>query len=453
MRLPGSAPRSLPRLVALAASGALLATLAMTVPGAGRGPRPPTVLPPAPPPRTGGDISSFQGMGTWIDIYDSSWRRPRAAVADMAARGVRTLYLETSNFNRPSPFVYKEQTARFVDAAHDHGMRIVAWYLPGFVDIELDYRRSIAAVRFRTDRGEGFDAFGLDIESPEVRDPGVRSERLVKLSTRLRDVVGDYPLGAIIASPRAMERNPTYWPRFPYANLAALYDAFLPMTYYSWRVSGLEGARWYTTKNILIIRREVGSDQVPIHVIGGIASGSTNSETRGFVRAVREHGIVGASFYTFPVIADSEWPILRQIPTNPVQTPALPAPLISPEMGNIPGSDTTHPHEVSYATGGKAGRWDLAFEAFDVQAREVRVFVNWEFVGTLAAGPGDGWTGGRSMSIPASALRNDDTNVIVFAAKGESPDWGVRSVSLASSVAPSPASTTSTSPPTPAPSP
>jgi hypothetical protein len=443
MRLLRSAPRPLARLAALAVAGALLATLAVTVPGHGDAPVAPAVLAPAPPPRTGGDLSSFQGMGTWVDIYDSSWHRPRQAVAAMAARGVRTLYLETSNFNRPSPFVYKEKTAAFIDAAHDEGLRIVAWYLPGFVDIGKDERRSLAAIRFRTDRGDAFDAFGLDIESPEVRDAGLRSERLISLSQRLRDAVGDYPLGAIIASPRGMERNPTYWPHFPYGYVAALYDVFLPMTYYSWRVSGLEGARWYTSKNIEIIRREVGTDQEPIHVIGGIANESSDQETRGFVQAVREHGIIGASFYTFPTTAASEWPILRQIRANPVETPALPAPMSSPEMGRIPGSDTTHPFEVAYTTGGKTGRWDLTFDAFDVQAREVRVFVNWDFVGTLQAGPDGGWTGARTVGVSATSLRNDSTNVIVFAASGRAPVWGVRSVSMSPRVAGAPASTAS----------
>jgi hypothetical protein len=430
MRLLHSAPRPLTRLAALAVSGALLVTLAITVPGHGDAPVSPAALAPAPPPRTGGDLSAFQGMGTWVDIYDPSWHRPRQAVARMAARGVRTLYVETSNFNRPSPFVYKEKTAAFINAAHDEGLRIVGWYLPGFVDIGLDERRSLAAIRFRTDRGDGFDAFGLDIESPEVHDASIRSRRLISLSQRLRDAAGDYPLGAIIASPRGMQRNPTYWPHFPYRYVAALYDVFLPMTYYSWRVSGLEGARWYTSKNIEIIRREVGSDQEPIHVIGGIANDSSDQETRGFVRAVREHGIIGGSFYTFSTTAASEWPILRQIRANPVETPALPAPMSAPEMGRIPGSDTTHPFEVTYATGGKTGRWDLTLDAFDVQAREVRVFVNWDFVGTLQAGPDGRWTGPRTLGVPATSLRNDNTNLIVVVAAGKAPVWGIRTVSM-----------------------
>jgi hypothetical protein len=425
--VPASRPRV--RLAILAASAALVTTLALTVPGAGQPPST-DALPQAAPPRTGGDISAFQGMGTWVDIYDASWRHPRAAVKEMASRGVRTLYLQTSNFNRPTPFVYKGRTARFIDAAHDHGLRIVAWYLPGFVDIDLDFRRAIGAIRFRTDDGERFDAFGLDIESPEVGDAGVRTRRLIELSQRLRDAAGNYPLGAIIASPRAMERNPTYWPNFPYRHVAALYDVFLPMTYYTWRVSGLEGARWYTTKNIVIIRREVGSDQVPIHVIGGIANESSGRETRGFVRAVREHGIVGASFYTFPTISRPEWPILREIRANPIQTPALPARLSAPPMGNIPGVDATHPHEVSFVTGGRSGPWNVSFDAFDVQAREVRLLVNWEFVGAVPAGPGDSWSGTRTMRVPASALRSDGANVIMFSARGGGGAWGVRSLSM-----------------------
>jgi hypothetical protein len=445
---PPRSPRPLIALAALGLIAAILATIAVTLrhqegvsprEGQRQAASSPT-LPPALPPRTGGDLSAFQGMGTWIDIYDSSWSSPRASVAGMAALGVRTLYLETSNFNRPSPFVYPTRTARFVDAAHDYGLDIVAWYLPGFADTERDLRMSMAAIGFRTPRGDGFDAFGLDIESPEVRDPVLRSVRMVELSARLREAAGDYPLGAIIASPRGMERNPTYWPGFPYANVAGLYDVFLPMTYYSWRVSGLEGARSYTSRNIEIIRRAVGSDQVPIHVIGGIADGSDDQETSGFVEAVREYGIVGASFYTYPLTAPSAWPILQRIPANPVQTPVLPASFGPTEMGNIPGGDTTHPHEVSFRTGGKEGLWDLRFDAFDVQAGELQISVNWQLLGTVAPGPAQAWTGPRTLAVPASMLRTDGQNVITFAGGGEAPTWGVREVSLETHVEPSPTS-------------
>lgn len=259
-------------------------------------------------------LDTYGGLGTWIDIYDASWDDPAAAVASMKAHGVRTLYLQTSNFNRHQPFVHADGVREFVDAAHAYGLSIVAWYLPGFRDVDLDVRRSVAAIRYRTPSGNAFDSFALDIESPTVRMPQARTRRLLSLSDRLRTAAGDeYPLGAIIPSPRAMQRNASYWPHFPYRQLAERYDVFLPMTYFTWRVSGPAGARSYTTGNIHIIREATGDPSVPIHVIGGIAGGANANETAGFVQAVRERGVIGASYYTFPLIRAGDWRSLSKI--------------------------------------------------------------------------------------------------------------------------------------------
>ena len=149
-------------------------------------------------------------------------------------------------------------------------------------------------------------------------------------------------------------------------------------------------------------------------MIGGIANESTNAETRGFVHAVREHGLIGSSFYTFPTTQAAEWPILRSIPANPVQTPALPAALGSPAMGNIPGEDVTHPHDVAFRTGHKAGSWNLAVRAYDAQEGEIRVLVNWVPIGTVPAGPDGGWSGSSTLAIPDAVLHDDAANVIVF---------------------------------------
>ena len=261
-------------------------------------------------------IDTYGGLGTWIDIYDASWDDPARAVASMKARGVQTLYLQTSNFNRHQPFVHTDGVREFVNAAHAAGLSIVAWYLPGFRDVPLDVRRSVAAIRYRTPRGHAFDSFALDIESSSLRMPQARTRRLLALSDRLRSVAGDaYPLGAIIPSPRAMRRNAMYWPKFPYRQLDQRYDVFLPMTYFTSRVSGPAGARSYTAGNIHIIRAETGDPSVPIHVIGGIASGANANETAGFVHAVRERHAIGASYYTFPLIRAGDWRSLSKIPS------------------------------------------------------------------------------------------------------------------------------------------
>ena len=161
--------RILPRVAAFAAVAALVVTLFSAADGREPGPAAPVL-------RQHPNIGPFQGMGVWVDLYDdAAWADPAAAVADMAANGVRTLYLETSNFNRSFPFVDKQGVAAFVDAAHDDGVQIVAWYLPGFVNVGQDATRSKAAIRFRTDAGNGFDGFALDIENPDVADVSVRT--------------------------------------------------------------------------------------------------------------------------------------------------------------------------------------------------------------------------------------------------------------------------------------
>ena len=47
----------------------------------------------------------------------------------------------------------------------------------------------------------------------------------------------------------------------------------------------------------------------------------------------------------------------------------------------------------------------LRFRLFDVQADEVRLVVNWQDAGPLAAGPVKEWSGVRTVTIPASLLK------------------------------------------------
>ena len=55
----------------------------------------------------------FEGLGVWVDIYDTeAWNDPARAVEMMAANGVRTLYLQSSNADRIGPFVSPRRDRR-----------------------------------------------------------------------------------------------------------------------------------------------------------------------------------------------------------------------------------------------------------------------------------------------------------------------------------------------------
>lgn len=236
----------------------------------------------------------------------------------MARDGVRTLYLQTGNYGQRVDLVRRRALGRFVDAAHAAGLDVVAWYLPSFLGPEQDERRALAAIRFRSARGERFDGFALDIEASLVRRVSLRNRRLLRLSAVLRAAVGrDYPLGAIIPSPVGMRRHPAYWPRFPYRQLARDYDVFLPMAYFTDAgVRGIARTRAYLAADVSAIRVRTGDPDVPIHLIGGLAGSMGVGETAGFMRAVADCAPLGYSLYEFPITSQAAWRALAAPPAT-----------------------------------------------------------------------------------------------------------------------------------------
>jgi len=261
----------------------------------------------------------YAGLGTWVDIFaTSTWAGPERAVAAMARDGVRTLYLQTGNYSQPVDLVRRRALGRFVDAAHAAGLRVVAWYLPSFADPAQDSRRALAAIRFRSPKGERFDSFALDIEASLVRPASLRTRRLLGLSARLRAAVGArYPLGAITPGPVGLRRHPKYWPGFPYRQLARYYDAFLPMAYFTdAHIHGSNRARAYLAADVAGIRARTGNLHVPIHLIGGIAGTMSAADTVGFMRAVADCSPLGFSLYEFPLTRPATWRALNTPPTT-----------------------------------------------------------------------------------------------------------------------------------------
>ncbi|MGH2764303.1 MAG: hypothetical protein ACRDKA_00060 [Actinomycetota bacterium] len=249
----------------------------------------------------------YRGVGGWIDIYDDrAWERPVRTMAQLQRRGVRTIYLQTCHFNCDQALFRPARMAELLRAAQRRRMRVVSWYLPGFVRPKRDLQRSLAAIRFRTRDGRRFDSFALDVEAMDVARVGIRNRRLVALSQRLRTRVGlRYGMGAI---------TPPWffsWRPFPYRALARHYDVFLPMNYFTVRGRGPAVARVHTRRNIKLIRRQTGDPAFPIHDIGGLAEDLGGREVRAVVRTDRRHGVIGTSLYDAFTSAPSAWRQLR----------------------------------------------------------------------------------------------------------------------------------------------
>ncbi|HEY3240921.1 MAG TPA: hypothetical protein VGL92_15235, partial [Acidimicrobiia bacterium] len=237
----------------------------------------PIVAPPITPPPVR-DLSAYKGLGTWVDAYDFSPEyQPNGAPApvgpgsvdDMARVGVRTLYLQAAKDDVRSPglLVNPEILGPMLERAHTLGIRVVAWYLPKFYDLDSDMARLLAMRDFRFE-GQGFDGVGLDIEwRKDVPDHAQRNARLVELSRRLRAAMGGATLSAIPPPPIVMEDvNPNYWPEFPWRELAPLYDVWMPMAYWTFRTqsSGYRDGYRYTAENVTRMRANLGLPRAPV---------------------------------------------------------------------------------------------------------------------------------------------------------------------------------------------
>ncbi len=272
------------------------------------------------------DRSVYEGLGAWVDVYDyvPVYEKPAEpqlvipdAVDELAARGVRTLFLQATRLDPRSPegIVDRARVGEFLKGTRSRGMRVVGWYLPKFADVDVDLANLLLIRDFEFD-GHRFDGIAVDIEwRQDVPASAERNRRLVELSDRLRRAVGADALGAIVLPPVLTEVvNPSYWPDFAWSELAPYYDVWLPMAYWTFRprASGYRDGYRYTAESIRRLRANLGNPSAAVHPIGGIADVATEEDYRGFVRAAREKGAVGLSMYDLRTTHDAGWAVLQR---------------------------------------------------------------------------------------------------------------------------------------------
>ncbi len=281
----------------------------------------PTPSKPQPKPR---DTTLYRGLGTWVDAFDFSpeygyARTKPSAVDDMAKQGVKTLYIQGAKDRDggSTGVLSADLLGQFIEKAHAHKIKVVGWYLPRFVSPSRDWAHVDAMLKFRTKNGHRFDSVGIDIESRENGDVKSRNDRLVALSTKLRQNAGSMSTSAIVVPPVVTDViNPKFWPDFPWAKLKPSYDVWIPMSYYTNRDKQPEwrDAYRYCTENVRLLRENVGDPNAIVHLAGGVGTTSTAKDYDGLVRAGKDSKSVGVSSYDYAVTKSSAWATLRKGP-------------------------------------------------------------------------------------------------------------------------------------------
>jgi len=255
------------------------------------------------------DLEPYAGLGTWVDGFDFgpayTANNPPvtpSAVDDMAANGVKTLYLQAVRDDPRSPegLVDRALVAEFLIRAHRRGVRVVGWYLPKFADIDADARYLEQIATFDV-LGHRFDGVAVDIEATEdVPDTDIRNQALIDLSARVRAASGQDALGAIVLPPVLTEVvNEQYWPDFPWPELSSLYDVWLPMSYWTFRLnsSGYHDGFTYNEESTRRMRSNLNDPSAVVHAIGGIGDEITFDEIDRFAQSLADTRAVGGSIY------------------------------------------------------------------------------------------------------------------------------------------------------------
>lgn len=270
-------------------------------------------LAPNPAALTAADRSIFQGLGAWVDLFDLNLDH-RAVTQQLAAQGVRTLYLQTGRSN--SRTQVEPGVGRWLAAGHAAGLKVVGWYLPFYAKVPFDVDRTLAVARFRY-RGHRFDGIGVDIEyRAAVRGPLAWGQRVVRHLREVRAALGPgVPLAAIPPTPLQMRVAPLYWAGFPWRGIAAESDALLLMSYWSDR-SGCPQIREhcpyeFTRLNIQMARALAGRPDILVHVVGGVGDAINARELSAFIRGAADGAADGASIYDVRTTKPRWWEALR----------------------------------------------------------------------------------------------------------------------------------------------
>ncbi len=311
-------------------------------------------------PSAGADepsLAVFKKLGAWVDVFDYTPRLQNAgmapritpdSVSDMAALGVKTLYVQVANPDGApaNQLTDRAELRALLERAHALDIAVVPWFLPRSVSPADDLATMKQIVKLRVG-GKSFDGIGLDLESGEVPDIPLRNERTVTFAKQVRHLVGtSMPVAAIVYPAVQLEvLNTTLWPDFPYKAVNQYADVWMPMSYYTYRSadSGLRSAYRYTVDSVDRLRKRVGDPNVPVHLIGGLAEESTPDDYLDMSRAAKATDALGWSIYDYVTTGSWAWPYLRgkvPVPTT-LQPPTTPAPTTVPPATSSTSTTST----------------------------------------------------------------------------------------------------------------
>lgn len=227
-----------------------------------------------------------EGAGIWINLWNYPDGDLDEYCRDLTAHGIRNIFLQTSRSNTPA-VVNPAKTGEIIEAAHRHGVRVIAWSFAELFNPEADAEKMIQAAEYTSPGGQHVDGAAPNLEK------NLEPARIEKYAQKVREKLGpNYPMIAVVYSPlnKCFEVKRISWPL-----LARYFDVIAPMIYWNSKYEKIEPYS-YTVKTIQKIRELAGKPDIEISAIGdGMGSGSASIHE--FLRACRDGEATGISLY------------------------------------------------------------------------------------------------------------------------------------------------------------
>jgi hypothetical protein len=260
----------------------------------------------------GGVAARLAGKGMWVSRPFLPMANPAHLVRAAQALGLTHLYVDVASSR--GGFYSRDAVAALLPAAHAAGIKVIGWVWPTLADPLGDVALSVELARFTTPDGHRLD--GLAPNAEERMDvQQVRAYVQV-----LRTLLGpDYLLVGTVFPPEH-----TFARRHPqHLVLAGWVDLLAPMAYWSEARRAFSGDEVYRYVGRAVTQLRAGADDpaYPVAPIGqmydtfgrnGIGSYSPGAaKIRAALRASKDGGALGASFFQWGTATPDEWRALR----------------------------------------------------------------------------------------------------------------------------------------------
>jgi len=264
--------------------------------------------------------AALKGAGMWCTYPLLQSSSPRFIVAAAVRQGITHLYVEVARSN--DGFYGQAGLAALLPVAHAAGLKVFAWVYPYLVNIPHDVTLTVQAARFRAPSGDLPDGVVADVEE-NMAEPDVRTYGQV-----VRALLGpNVFMGAAVYPPQSGPGK-----AYPYATVARSWDALMPMDYWhtSQRSYTEQQSYTYVAHSIAAIRRLSGVSDLSVEPVGqafniwenGLDT-PTAAEVRGAVRAARDSGVPGISFFEWNHASPEQWRAIAAVSPPAVASAVL----------------------------------------------------------------------------------------------------------------------------------